>query len=188
MKNRDKLQDYIQLNTPGEVVSWVEKHYTNEQLTSFTVRKGIDSPLDDYKGSGYRRINEIIRYGYVSDSEIFDIVGLQSMLLNTYIPENIIAYRFVDIREYFILLWNTRRGYIYKYPGFLSTTLLKKFYSMEYIKNGRITIKLFVDKECHGMYLPDVVARNPEYEILFAHYTTIERVSLRQFRIRADRV
>ena len=60
MKNRDKLQDYIQLNTPGEVVSWVEKHYTNEQLTSFTVRKGIDSPLDDYKGSGYRRINDKI--------------------------------------------------------------------------------------------------------------------------------
>lgn len=186
MKNRDKLQGYLQLNTPGEVVSWVEKHYTKEQLTSFTVRKDIDSPLDDYKGSGYRRINEIIRYA--SNSEIFDITGLQSMLLNTYIPENIIAYRFVDIREYFILLWNTRRGYIYKYPGFLSTTLLKKFYSMEYIKNGRITIKLFVDKESHGMYLPDVVARNPEYEILFAHHIMIERVRLRQFRIRADRV
>ncbi len=186
MKNRDKLQGYLQLNTPGEVVSWVEKHYTKEQLTSFTVRKDIDSPLDDYKGSGYRRINEIIRYA--SNSEIFDITGLQSMLLNTYIPENIIAYRFVDIREYFILLWNTRRGYIYKYPGFLSTTLLKNFYSMEYIKNGRITIKLFVDKECHGMYLPDVVARNPEYEILFAHHIMIERVRLRQFRIRADRV
>lgn len=185
MKNRDKLQDYIQLNTPSEVVSWVEKYYTNEQLTSFTVRRGIDSPLDDYKGNGYRRINEIIRYA--NKSEIFDIAGLQSMLLDTYIPENIIVYRFVDIREYFILLWHTRRGHMYKYPGFLSTTLLKNFYSMEYIKNGRITIKLFVDKNCHGMYLPEVVAKNPEYEILFAHHTMIERVSLRQFRIRADK-
>lgn len=147
------------------------------------MKDNIDSPLADYKGSGYRRMNQIVRMGYPDNQDIFDIPALQSLMTKYHIPENIVVYRFVDIKELLILQFKTAFGRIYEYPQFLSTTLLKNEYSMDYIKKGRIVIEFQVEKGCHGAYLTEVVDENPEFEILFPHHTPVKRVGWKKYAV-----
>ena len=121
--------------------------------------------------------------GFPNSNDPIDLPSLQNLLHSHLIPENLVVYRFVDWREFAILLWNTRLGQCYTYPGFLSTTLLKDHYNMEEIKRGRTIIELHVPEGCPGAYLPEVVTYNPEFEILFPHSCSIRRIRWRKYEI-----
>ena len=169
--------------TPFEVEDWVNQHYTAPELQELTMQNDLDAPLAYYKGSAYKCMNQIIRKGYPENTDLFDLPGLQSLLHKHRIPENLVVYRFVDWREFLILLWNTRFRKTYSYPGFLSTTLLKDHYSMDAIKNGRTIIELYVPAGCPGTYLPEVVKEHPEFEILFPHSCSIRRIGWKKYEI-----
>lgn len=177
------MTNYRIFHTPPEVEAWVQQHYTVQEIDELTVQNDLDSPLAYYKGSAYKYMNQIIRKGYAENTDLFDLPGLNQLLHRRHIPENLVVYRFVDWKEFLILLWNTRFRKTYSYPGFLSTTLLKDHYSMGYIRNGRTIIELYVPAGCPGTYLPEVVKENPEFEILFPHHCSIRRIGWRKYEI-----
>ena len=177
------MKNYRTFHTPSEVEEWVSQHYTQSELDELNIRNDLDSPLAWYKGNGFKRMNYTIRMGFPNSNDPIDLPSLQNLLHSHLIPENLVVYRFIDWREFAILLWNTRLGRCYTYPGFLSTTLLKDHYSMEEIKHGRTIIELHVPKGFPGAYLPEVVTYNPEFEILFPHSCSIRGIGWRKYEI-----
>ena len=165
---------YKALSTPEEVTQWVSSSYSPTQLSKLDVKNHLNSPLADYKGNFSHIINKYLRAGYIKCKE-YDIEGLQAILLSCSLPENIITYRFISLREWIKIRLGTFLGEVYEIPIFLSTTLLKKHYSMDDKKLGRICIKIYVQRGTHGTFIPEVNPQNPEFEVLFAHHSKLKR-------------
>lgn len=180
---KDKLERFRIFNIPEEVIEWTNVHYTDQELKSLDIKNNLNSPLADYKGSGYRGMNEYIRLGCINDQDVFDIKGLQSFLSSKELKDSIQVYRFVDVRELMILLWNTRRDKVYEYPGFLSTTLLKLYYGMSYIRDRRVAINIRIPKGTHGTYIAEVNPKLPEYEILLPYHTKLKRIGFMTYEV-----
>ena len=176
------MENYYKFNTVQEVEEWVLKTYTNEELNELCVNN-IESPLFFYKGNGYNFMNECIRAGFIGTCEEVDIKGLQDLLLSKTINESIQVYRFVDLKESYILWKNTRKNREYDYPSFLSTTLLKNQYSMENIKRNRYAISILIPKGTPGTFIPEVNRDFPEYEVLFPHHTKLRKKGWRLFEV-----
>lgn len=177
----DKYGDYKRFTSPEDVKTWVSSHYTQKQLDEFDMNLHMDGPISDYKGSGYRAMNEIIRagakYGITElNSAGYDILGLQGQLMKMKTPENIIATRFINMKELLIIRKATCFGKAMIYNGFLSTTLLKEYYSMDDKKHGRIPISLFIPVGTPGMYLPEVNPNCPEYEFLLPYGVKLKHI------------
>ena len=169
---------------PNEVKEWISTHFSQEQLDEFDMNKHMDDPISNYKGSGYQMMNEIIRKGWAeANNTLFDVKGLQNQLLRTSIPENICVTRFITPMEFFSIFKSTCFGKTMTYNGFLSTTLLKDYYAMEYIKEGRIAISLYIPEGLPGTYLPEVNPNNPEYEILLPYGMKLKRLSLKEYYV-----
>lgn len=181
---KDKLERFRIFNIPEEVTEWTNVHYTDQELKSLDIKNNLNTPLADYKGNGYRGMNEYIRLGCINDQDVFDIKGLQSFLSSKKLKDSIQVYRFVDVRELMILLWNTRRDKVYEYPGFLSTTLLKLYYGMSYIRERRVAIAIRIPKGTHGTYIAEVNPKLPEYEILLPYHTKLKRIGLMTFEVK----
>ena len=177
------MLDYRIFRSPSDVDQWVSQIYSEQQLKELSIHNDMDSPLSLYKGNGHKAINYWIRKKLSKYLVQYRIPELNQMLCKYSIPENLTVFRFVDWKEFLILHWNTLFGRSYAYPGFLSTTLLKDYYSMENIRNGRLVIEFQVDKGCSGVYLPEVVKENPEYEILFPHHCIIKRTGWAKYAI-----
>ena len=180
---KDKLKGFRIFNIPEEVVEWTNDHYTDQELESLDIKNNLNTPLADYKGSGYHGMNEYIRFGCIDDQDVFDIKGLQSFLSSKKLKDSVQVYRFVDVRELVILLWNTRGNKVYEYPGFLSTTLLKEYYSMSYIRQKRVAISIRIPKGTHGTYVAEVNPKMPEYEILLPYHTKLKRIGIMTFEV-----
>jgi len=174
---------YKRFKTPEEVVMWVHENYSHDQLDEFDMRKHIDDPIADWKGSSYRRINELIRADRWEEYENIDIAGLQKQLLNMTVADDICASRFVDFYEYCFLLIETRFRRVAEYKGFLSTTLLKNYYSMDDIKRNRITIDILIPKGTPGMFIPEVNPKRPEFEFLMPLGLHIRRLDIKTFLV-----
>ena len=170
-------KEYRKFSTPEEVEAWVKKHYTEDELRECNALENVESTLAFYKGVGYRYLNKCVRGGKDELKDMFDIESLQQQLLSKNIKDDIVVYRFVDKRELDILLRNTSRKRIFEYEGFLSTTLLREYYSMEDIRSMRIPIEIRIPKGTHGTYLPEVNPDRPEYEILLPYHLKIKRIS-----------
>lgn len=170
------MSEYRIFNNPQEVSAWVASNYFDAEISQLDVRKNKDSPLGDYKGNAYKKINYIVRHGCEKDQALYDIEGMQSLLLSHKIPENIMVVRYVDLLEFFIILWSTRWNRTYVYPQFLSTTLLKNAFSMDYLKKGRILINIQIPKGTYGAFLPEVNPNSPEFEVLFPYRMHIKRI------------
>lgn len=170
-------KEYRKFSTPEEVEAWVKKHYTEDELREGNALENVESTLAFYKGVGYRYLNECGRGGKEELKDMFDIESLQQQLLSRTIKDDIAVYRFVDKRELDILLRNTSRKRIYEYEGFLSTTLLREYYSMEDIRRRRVPITILIPKGTSGTYLPEVNSDRPEFEILLPHHLKIKQVS-----------
>lgn len=177
------LNKYHSFTNKFDVNNWVSLNYSKEQIESLIIKNDLESPLAYYKGSCYGKINKAIREGNQDSMELFNIPSLQNFLLTFSIPNNIIVYRFVDIKEFLILNWNTLCKKTYYYPGFLSTTLLKDEYGMDDKKKERIAIKIYVEKNCKGTYIPEVNPEYPEFEILFSRHISIKKLGWKQFII-----
>lgn len=119
-----------------EVKEWLEANYTKEERHLLDVQKNAASPLVDYKGNYYAKINDLIRNGKEKIQSIYDIEGMKTCLCSFRICEDIMSFRYVDLKELLIILWKTNGGRSYIYPQFLSTTLLKDAFSMDYLKKG----------------------------------------------------
>lgn len=169
-----KAGPFREFHVPEDVRQWVSLHYSAEQLAIVTVGIGVDSPLADYKGGFFRIMNEYLRAG-ATKSEDYDIVGLQTMLLGCNLPDDIVVYRYVSLKEWLTIRFCTLRGATYTCPTFFSTTLLKKYYSMLDIKYGRLPIKILAPRGTPGTYLSEVNLEMAEYEILFAHHCSLKR-------------
>ncbi|MBE7058991.1 MAG: hypothetical protein E7387_07865 [Ruminococcaceae bacterium] len=143
----------------------------------------METPLADYKGNGYHGINKYIRLGCIENQDVFDINGLQAFLTSKTLKDSIKVFRFVDFRELVVLLWNTRKNKVYTYPGFLSTTLLKEYYSMSYIRQKRVAISIRIPKGTHGTYVAEVNPKMPEYEILLPYHTKLKRIGFMTFEV-----
>lgn len=179
----EMLKEYRVFNMPEEVAEWTNSHYTVQELKSLVIKNNLDTPLADYKGSGYHGMNEYIRLGYIENQDVFDIKGLQSFLCSKKLKDSIQVCRFIDIKELVILLWNTRKNKVYEYPGFLSTTLLKHHYSMPYIREKRVAISIMIPKGTHGTYIAEVNPKLPEYEILLPYHTKLKRIGFMTYEV-----
>ena len=177
------MTGYKKFNSPQEVSIWVASNYSEAEIFQLDVRKNIASPLGDYKGNAYRKINYIIRHGGERNQELYDIEGIQSLLHSHKIPENIMAVRYVDLHEFLILLWNTRWHRTYIHPQFLSTTLLKDAFSMDYLKKWRIPINIQIPQGTYGAFLPEVIPDNPEFEVLLPYRMLITRIKFNLYHI-----
>lgn len=177
------MSEYKSFNSPQEVARWVICHYSNAEICQLDVRENADSPLGDYKGNAYSKINYIVRHSCEKNQKLYDIEGIQSLLLSHKVPEDIIATRYVDWNELLILLWNTRWHRTYIYPQFLSTTLLRNAFSMDYLKKGRIPISIQIPKGTYGAFLPEVNPDSPEFEVLLPYRMHIMRIKWNLYRI-----
>ena len=176
------MNKYRSFSSPQEVEEWVRKTYSKQELQDLTIEHNSESPLFDYKGNAYKVINAMLRQGCI-ESQDYNIFGLQAVLKSKSIPENILVYRYVGIRELLILHWYTICGKEYIYPSFLSTTLLKDFYSMDNVKRCRFAINLLVMKGSHGAYIPEINPDLPEYEILFPYHVKLKRLHWNLFLV-----
>jgi hypothetical protein len=185
IKKRKKIDmtQFRRFISPSEVEFWVKQNYTNDDLSELSAKENIESTLCYYKGGASKFINSLIRQGCGDYMDMLDLSALQGQLMKYKIQERIVVYRFVDFKEFLILHKKTLFGQKYAYPEFLSTTLLKDQYSMDEIKHGRFVIELFIEKQTHGAYLPEVVRQNPEFEVLFPHHTYLKRLNWKRFYV-----
>ena len=184
----NEYSDYKRFMTPEDVKIWVTSNYTQSQLDEFDMNLHMDGPLSDYKGSGYQRMNEIIRvatkHGITEfDNAGYDISGLQGQLMKMKAPDSIVATRFVDLKEFLFIRKATLFGKSMVYNGFLSTTLFKEHYSMMDKKHGRIPISLFIPKGTPGMYLPEVNPKRPEYEFLLPYGMKLKHIGNKKYLV-----
>lgn len=177
------MREYKMFSKPKEVELWVNSNYTESELKQLSVLNNIDTPLADYKGGGYRLMNEYLRIHAEDKQNDFDIQGLQELLLSKTIGVPIAVFRFVDIKELGILWWNTRLGKTFKYSAFLSTTMLKDYYSMGDIRKNRFLITINVPQGTNGTYLPEVNSNMPEFEILLPYGIKLRRQSWTVYEI-----
>ncbi len=177
------MEQYKEFSSPEEVNKWVADNYSKADLNYLNVVENSDSPLSYYKGNYYKIINKYLRMGLEEKQTIYDIVGIKAMIEQYKIPENLSVIRFIDIREFICLVWNTCFGKRCEYPCFLSTTLLRKYYAMDEIKRGRFTITILVSEGTPGIYIPEVNADSPEYEVLFPYRIKLKRISWRKYII-----
>ena len=178
------MDNYIEFLTEESLRDWLSHNYSDELLKRLKEEvMSISSPLFDYVGGAYRVINQSLR---MNDEEIqtdYDIIGLQKFLCSLTIPENLLTTRFVSVKEYRTLIWNTRLNREYVYPCFLSTTLIKDLYHMQEIRHHRIPIKILVPKGTNGSYIPEVNPKNPEFELLMPYRVKLKRKNLTTFII-----
>lgn len=175
------MEKYHRMSTPEEVDAWVKKYYTDEELSE--VGENKSEALLYYKGNGYAYMNACIRSGIAYGNDKIIIDNLQLFLQSKRIKESIEVYRFVNQKELFILHKNTSKKRLFKYPGFLSTTLLKKHYSMESIKRWRIPIAIRIPKGTFGTYLVEINKYMPEYEVLLPYHTKLRRIKSNTFEV-----
>ena len=175
------MKEYRCFSNPEEVDKWVENFYTNEELKELGEDKIF--ALLFYKGIGYNYMNNCVRHGITNPEDVVDIESLQELLLSKRIKEAIEVCRFVDFNELKILWRNTAGKRVYEYPAFLSTTLLRDYYSMDNIKRGRFPITIKIPEGVRGTYLPEINPYMPEYEILLSHHTKMRRISLFVFEV-----
>ncbi len=175
------LKMYKVFKNPKDVESWVNNHYDDQSLKEVSVLPfdTYKRALNLYKGLGSKKINSLLRKDQ-SDEYIEELIQLIGKFE---IDENIVVTRFVDFNEWRILVKETMRGKIYKYKGFLSTTMLKKYFAMDDIKRCRIAIQIYIPKGTNGVYLPEVNLDAKEYEILITPGQKIQKVSWNKYLI-----
>ncbi len=177
------MNTYKRFETPSDVEKWVNSVYSKTELLETDVKHTNIQALTEYKGGLYRVMNEYLRKGIEDIQQDYDIQGLQLFLKSRTIKESIMAYRFISIKEWCWLLWKT---YCHKetvYPAFLSTTLLKKYYSMDEIKRNRIAVEIKIPKGVNGTYISEVNPYLPEYEFLLPHHIRMKRVGFKSFEV-----
>lgn len=180
------MNSFKVFNNPDDAIKWAISAFSSEDLDLFDINKiSPDSPLSWYTGSFSHEINTLLRSGRLSHPT-FHYELIQNDLLKQKIPDNIITYRYVTIKEFLILHFYTLFNRIYKIPNFLSTTLLPKHFNGQALSNG-ILITFYVHSGTHGIYLMDLIdASVQEYEVLFAHHSLIKRRSLFTFSVLPD--
>ncbi len=175
--------EYREFSSPEEVYNWVNASYSPEQLYEFDCVNNQDTVVGDYKGGYYKYMNAYINLMGIEKYDDYGTKNLQAALMRCSVPENIVVTRFVPVKEWLMLLRQTRRNKVHEYKCFLSTTLLKNNYSLDEIKHHRIPIKIYVAKGIPGMCIPEVNPEAPEFELLFPCKTKIKRVGLISFMI-----
>ena len=164
------MQNFKEFQTPEEVDAWVSKSYSDTQLKYFDLNKQpLLSPLSLYTGSISNRINTLLRKGALSDG-FSHFEGLQFDLCRNTLPESITTWRYVTLQEMLSLCRATMFGKVYVNPAFVSTTLLRDYFSGQACSNG-IVIRINAPKGSPGMYITELNnAAIAEYEVLFAHH------------------
>lgn len=166
-----------EFDLPEEVDAWAVSSYSEEYVKRYSYFNSR-SPLNDYKGACYKNMNALLMRGDTQcATEGHDIQGLQDMLLSDSLPNSIVTYRFVSLKELLHIFVGTIFDRIYTVPIFYSTTLLKEDFAMEDIKRGRFVITILAPKGSHGRYVPEVNPGRREYEVLFAHGIKLKRLS-----------
>lgn len=176
------MKEYKKFDSPQHVCNWITKVYSQQTLDSFDLNKqSFCSPLTYYAGSMADLINSALRRG-IQEHPVYHYECLQSNLLRQQLPDNIITYRFVSIKELLYLWFKTMFNKSYENPGFISTTLLPQYYTGQ-AKGGRIRITIYAQQGSHGMYITELKNAITEYEILFAHHTYMARKGLLKFEL-----
>ena len=178
------MDKYIKFTTEYEFRDLLSQNYSDELLKMLKEELSSDSsPLFNYVGGSYSFINQCLRLNAEENQTDYDIIGLQKFLCGFTIPDNLVTTRFVSIKEYMTLIWNTRLKRKYIYPCFLSTTLIKDLYRLNDIRNHRISIKILVPKGTKGSYIPEVNPQKPEFELLIPYRVKMKRKNLNTFII-----
>lgn len=177
------MEEYRSFNTPEEVKEWVNNNYSIAELSDLSFN--ISNPENNvslflYKGVGYKRMNENVRKGNLTNEWVAE---LQKLLLSKRIKESIEVERFVDFKEWIILVRKTRRRRVFEYPAFLSTTMLSKDYGIDDIACRRHIIKIQIPQGTPGTYIPEVNKDRPEFEILMPHHIRLCRIKDDVFRV-----
>ena len=182
------MNGYSKFTDPSSVNDWLLKSVPNELREKWNAEiLNRESDLCFYKGAGATKMNECLRKPNENQS-IYQMIekeinGLYD-LLNTYkLDESVITYRYVSGKELIALVKGTLFKRIYKYHGFLSTTLLPDHYSMDDIKRKRCMIKILVPKGTPGIIVPEIVPENSEYEWLMPCGLCLKRLCLKTYII-----
>ena len=185
MKSINNIEDFQKFSSPEEVEKWVERNYTKNQLNKFNLSLNLEEPIALYKGSGYQRMNGILR-AKTRDKGIklpHDIISFQEQLSGMKAPGDMVATRFAGLGEAIRLFRLTIFKKVVVFDSFLSTTLLKDYYSMSNIKNGRVPISIYIPKGTPGMYIPEVNPDLPEFEFLIPYGVMLKRIGSRKYLV-----
>ncbi len=145
-------------------------------------KQSLLSPLSLYAGSISGKINASLRKGVLSDS-FSHFEGLQYDLCQNTLPESLTVWRYIAFQEMFFLWMATAFGKTYINPAFVSTTLLRNFFSGQARGNG-IVIRIDAPKGTPGMYITELNnAAIAEYEVLFAHHLAFKRTGILTYEI-----
>lgn len=158
---------------------WAEEYKKNINILQNYYETNEAVALDYYCGYAHKEMNSILRNITIPDLSDNRLNFLKTMmkilefsiLFAPRIPENIIVYRTVD--DTFMDALNKadlNSGGCAKECGFLSTSLLSK-YPIE--NNYGHLLRIYVSKDEPGMYIPNIIGRSIEQEILFMHNSYI---------------
>ena len=176
----DDSENYRGFKTIDEAEQWGRslydswgnkvKDFEREKKLSGLFEKGswAYSPIEHYCGWEYQKINLYYRIGNekIEDKYKYRAVRMSEELLQApRIPENIVAYRYVNEECVNELLYATRFNESKQFceKGFLSTSLVKDI--AKDAPDNTVLLKLYVSKATVGVYVNSVVRRN-EYEML----------------------
>lgn len=177
------MRKFMEFETPEGLSEWAFSVYKQDLLDKFDLNKvSLDSPLANYTNSFSHQINDALRRDILKGSR-FKYEYLQADLLQCIVPENIVAYRYLDWKE--LLLWWLHTLFSSKYTncGFVSTTLLPEDFNGQAKRNGFL-IKIFVPKGTRGMYITDLnEASVVEYEFLIPHHSRFAKRSMFVFEL-----
>ena len=177
-------QDFYRFTTLESVSDWLKLHYTQEDLVNIANEVQDDeSALSEYKGNYSRVINNYVRNGQENNQTEYGIMKMQEFLISRTIDDDIEVHRFVSMAELFELWKNTIKGRVYKYPCFLSTTMLKENYSMMEKRRCRVAISIRIRKGTFGTYIPEINSELPEFEILMPYRLKIKKINLITYEI-----
>lgn len=131
-------------------------------------------------GNWGKAINQILRYGYSTyEFNKKDLVDMQktmdSRLNKSYIPENIVGYRFLNYKDLCksVKKSNIKLGMILEDKGYMGIGLVKKTLQNEF-GNYDTVLKIMIPKGVNGLYLDLISNRKEEQEVLFSRGTKIK--------------
>ncbi len=173
------MEKYREFLSEKQAEEWGEKSFPNLVSKEFQKTKEFDV-LYSYGGGLYLPINASLRGANVKyDGLELYINTLKHIVLNNFVPENIIVYRSIDIRCVQLICKQSilKEGLRFSDKAFLSTSLFKGS-AVSFGKEQRYDciLKLFLPKGTRGAYISykGQISVLHEQELLLAPETNFE--------------
>lgn len=154
---------------------YLEGDFSEEEIQELRVDAIENKWFSFYCGENYgRAINEKNRYGYTnstfSEDELEEMQAVMDKRLNkSYVPENILGYRFLDYRDLCISTnrYHINWGAVIEDKGYLGVGLVESSLEKEFGSYDTL-LKIMIPKGTKGLYIDLISNRRKEQELICA--------------------